>query len=216
MTTYNDDLSNYISRTFAEEDEILLRIRRQISERGLPNIMLKPEEAAFLQFLVVATRARKILEIGTLGGYSGVWLARGFPTGAGSLTTIDINPLHAEVAREHFELAGLSDRVDVLVGDAANLLPDLSDQGPFDLVFLDSDGRGYMQYLDWSLANLRTGGVIAAHNAFAYGGQVIEAGNEEEVVRARLRFNQRLADDPLLVSTIFPAGDGISVAAKRR
>lgn len=215
MTTYNDALANYISRTFAEEDDILARIRRQIPERGLPEIMLSAEEAAFLHFLVIAIGASRIIEIGTLGGYSGVWLARALPPD-GSLTTIDINPTHAELAREHFELAGLTHRVEVRVGDAANVLPELSGQGPFDMVFLDSDGRGYLGYLEWSLENLRPGGVLAAHNAFAYGGQVLQADSQDEVVRARRRFNQRLAEEPRLAATIFPAGDGISIAALRR
>lgn len=215
MTTYNDALADYISSTFAEEDDILARIRRQIPERGLPEIMLSSEEAAFLHFLAVAIGASRIIEVGTLGGYSGVWLARALP-GDGSLTTIDINPEHADVAREHFELAGLGDKVDLRVGDAAEVLPELSDRGPYDMLFLDSDGRGYIGYLEWALDNLRPGGVVAAHNAFAYGGQVLQADSQDEVVQARRRFNQRLANDPRLVSTIFPAGDGISIAAVRR
>lgn len=215
MTTYNDALADYISSTFAEEDDILARIRRQIPERGLPEIMLSSEEAAFLHFLALTIGARRIIEVGTLGGYSGVWLARALP-GDGSLTTIDINPEHADVAREHFELAGLGDKVDLRVGDAAEVLPELSDRGPYDMLFLDSDGRGYIGYLEWALDNLRPGGVVAAHNAFAYGGQVLQADSQDEVVQARRRFNQRLANDPRLVSTIFPAGDGISIAAVRR
>lgn len=214
MTTYNDALADYISSTFAEEDDTLARIRRQIPERGLPEIMLSSEEAAFLHFLAVAIGARRIIEVGTLGGYSGVWLARALPA-EGSLTTIDINPKHAEVAREHFELAGLDDKVDLRVGDAVEVLPELSDRGPYDMLFLDSDGRGYMGYLEWALDNLRPGGVLTAHNAFAYGGQVLQADSQDEAVQARRRFNQRLADDPRLVSTIFPAGDGISVAGLR-
>lgn len=214
MTTYNAALADYISSTFAEEDDILARIRRQIPERGLPEIMLSAEEAAFLHFLAVAIGARRILEVGTLGGYSGVWLARALP-GDGSLTTIDINPEHAEVAREHFELAGLDDKVDLRVGDATEVLPELSDRGPYDMLFLDSDGRGYIGYLEWALDNLRPGGLLAAHNAFAYGGQVLQADSQDEIVQARRRFNQRLASDPRLVSTIFPAGDGISIAALR-
>lgn len=213
MTTYNQELADYIASTYAKEDEILARIRRQITERGLPAIMLKAEEAAFLRFLAAAIRARNILEIGTLGGYSGVWLARALPSGEGSLTTIDINPQHAAVAREHFELAGVEDQVNVMVGDAHEILPTLSQQDPFDLVFLDADGRGYMEYLDWALDNVRPGGMIAAHNAFAYGGRVINEDDPDPVVQSRRAFNRRLSQEPGLVATIFPAGDGISIAA---
>lgn len=211
MTTYNNALSDYISRTFAKEDDTLARVRQQIPELGLPEIMLQAEEAAFLQLLVAASRAQRIIEIGSLGGYSGIWMARALPE-KGKLITIEINPEHAEVARRHFELAGLAGKVELREGNAREVLPTLSDQSPFDMLFIDADGRGYTDYLDWAFQNLRTGGVVAAHNAFAYGGQVIDENSTDEVVRARQKFNQRLSSDPRLISTIFPAGDGMSIS----
>jgi predicted O-methyltransferase YrrM len=209
MTTYNDSLSEYVARTFASEDETLAQIRRSIAERGLPPIMISPEEAAFLHFLVVATGARRAVEVGTLGGYSGTWIARGLGS-AGKLFTLEVDPGHAKVARENFRAAGLVDRVEVLEGNAEAVLPSLSDEGPFDFVFIDADKKGYPHYLDWTLANLRTGGVVAAHNAFARGR--IAQKTDDEAVAALQQFNLQLAEDPRLVSTIFPAGDGVAVA----
>lgn len=211
MTTYNQALSEYVTRTFAAEDESLTRMRREIPAAGLPEIMISPEEAAFLRFLVVATGARRAVEVGTLGGYSGTWIARALPDD-GRLYTLEVDPYHAEVARENFRSAGVAGKVELLEGDAAEVLPSLSGEGPFDFVFIDANKEGYPQYLDWALANLGTGGVVAAHNAFAFGGQIVDEDTTDEAVAIMRRFNEVLAKDPRLVATIFPAGDGVAVA----
>jgi predicted O-methyltransferase YrrM len=213
MPTYNDALSSYITQTFAREDDALERIRKQIPERGLPEIMIRPEEAAFLQFLIAATGARSVVEIGTLGGYSGSWMARALPDD-GKLITLEVEPKHADVAREHFALAGVADKVDIRLGDAHQLLRTLSDEAPFDFVFIDAEKEGYLDYLDWALENLRSGGTVAAHNAFR-GGKVLEEVGQDERVRVIRDFNRRLADDPSVLATIFPAGDGMTLAVKR-
>lgn len=213
MPTYNDALSKYITETFAQEDDALAAIRKQIPERGLPEIMIRPEEAAFLQFLVAATGARSVVEIGTLGGYSGSWMARALPIG-GKLITLELEPKHADVAREHFALAGVADKVDIRLGDAHEVLPTLAGEGPFDFVFIDAEKEGYLDYLDWTLANLRTGGVLAAHNAFR-GGRLVGEVEPDERVKIIRQFNQRLAEDPSVLATIFPAGDGMTMGVKR-
>ncbi len=214
MPTYSDALESYVRQTFAAEDEVLARIREQITASGLPGIMIRPEEAAFLQFLVVASGARLALEIGTLGGYSGTWIARGLPPD-GRLITLEVEPKHAAVARAHFKLAGVEGKVDLREGYAQDLLLELASVGPFDFVFIDADKEGYLAYLDWTLDNLRSGGILAAHNAFAFGGKIADPSNLEEDVQVIRQFNQRLADDRRLVSMLFPAGDGIVLAALR-
>jgi predicted O-methyltransferase YrrM len=212
MTIYNDQISQYISTLFAGEDTALQQAREESSKRGLPSINIKPEEGRFLQFLVRASGARKAVEIGTLGGYSGIWIARGLLRG-GVLYTLDKEPKHAEVARDHFAAAGLSEVIEVLVGDAHRLLIEISDQRPFDFVFIDADKTGYPAYFDWALENIRLGGIIAAHNAFRKG-SVAGIGEDDAHSELMRQFNQRVASDERLVSTIYPAGDGTLISVK--
>lgn len=211
MTAYNDLTSQYITATFAHEDVVLKTIRENIPRRGLPNIEIKPEEGRFLQVLLQAIKARIAIEIGTLGGYSGTWIARGLVPG-GKLITIEKDPVHADVARQHFAYAGLADRVEIRVGNALQVLPELVSQGPFDFIFIDADKPGYFTYMDWALANARPGGLIAAHNALWRGGVARPADEDSRLMRD---FNQRIAQNNSLISTIFPAGDGTMIAVKQ-
>ena len=206
MAIYNDQYAEYITTHFARPDAALQQIMTAIPARGLPAITIKPEEGRFLQFMVAANGARRVVEIGTLGGYSGTWLARGLPAD-GRLITLELEPHHADVARDHFALSGVSDRVDVRVGDAHALLPGLSSEGPFDFCFIDAEKTGYDAYLDWALDNVRPGGIIVAHNAFR-GGALLDASDDAGDVVFMRQFNLRFAREPRLLSTIFPAGDG--------
>lgn len=215
MTTYNDDLSSYIAETFAREDEVLRTIRSQVRARGLPNIMISPEEGAFLRLLVAASGATRGLEIGTLGGYSGVWIGRGLAPG-GTLTTIELDPAHAAVARDHFQLASLDIGIEVMEGSALEILPGLAEEDPFDFIFIDADRENMLEYLDWSRSNLAPGGVLCAHNAFAFGGQVVDRSIREASVINVREFNQHIAMDPDFIATIFPAGDGVLAAFRRQ
>ena len=211
MPVYNEALENYVRSTFAVEDEALATIRREIPRRGLPEITVRPEEGRFLQFLVAACGARQAVEIGTLGGYSGTWIARGLPPG-GRLVTLEKEPAYAAVAREHFALSGVADKVEVRIGDAHRLLPKLEAEGPFDFVFIDAEKDGYPAYLDWAEANLAPGGILAAHNAFR-NGAVTDPSSPDRSVEITRRFNRRLAEG--FLSTIFPAGDGTAIAVIR-
>lgn len=212
MTIYNDQISSYISGLFAEEDAPLQLAREDSAEVGLPAISIKPEEGRFLQFLVRACGARKAVEIGTLGGYSGIWIARGLLPG-GKLISLDRDPKHAEVARSHFAAAGLSEVIEVRIGEALDLLSELGAEAPFDFVFIDADKDGYPAYFDWAVDHIRTGGIIAAHNAFRKGSV---AGIKEDDDHSALmrQFNQDVANDNRLISTIYPAGDGTLIGIK--
>jgi len=207
MPIYDDRHAEYITNKFARPDAVLQQVLTAIPARGLPAITIKPEEGRFLQFLVRANGARKVVEIGTLGGYSGIWLARGLPAD-GRLITLEKEPKHAEVAREHFALAGLTKQVDLRLGDANDLLPALAAEGPFDVCFIDADKLGYGAYLTWALANIRPGGIIAAHNAFRQGAVLDTTDKSPDMVYMR-EFNERFASEPRLLSTIYPAGDGL-------
>ncbi|MCZ7545951.1 MAG: O-methyltransferase [Anaerolineae bacterium] len=204
--TNNQAIADYVHDVFGAEDEALRLARDAPGHNGMPAISVRPEEGRVLQFLARAIGAQKIVEIGTLAGYSGIWLARALPDGEGKLYTIEADPKHAAVARESFARAGVSDRVEIREGEAAATLAALRAEGPFDFCFIDADKDRYPAYLDWALENLRPGGIVAAHNALR-GGRIVAPENDtDHIVR---RFNARMADDPRLVSILIPLGDGI-------
>jgi predicted O-methyltransferase YrrM len=212
MTTYNDRLNRYISELFAGEDEALRLAREDSSRKGLPAISVNPEEGRFLQLLVRACGVRKAVEIGTLGGYSGIWIARGLAPG-GKLITLEKDTYHAQVAREHFEAGGVEDLIEVRVGNAHQLLAGLAREGPFDFIFIDAEKEGYNAYFDWAIENIRVNGVIAAHNAFR-GGSIVGDRADDAYSEIMRTFNQRVAADPRVISTIYPAGDGTLLAVR--
>ena len=205
------EIHEYVNRLFAPEDETLQWVKSQCREQGLPPISVQPHEGRLLQMLMLLIGARRVVEIGTLGGYSGIWLARALPTD-GRIYTLEIDSKHAAVARSSFERAGVSERVKILVGDARENLQSLEAAGPHDFIFIDADKVGYPQYLDWSIANLRAGGVVCAHNALRRGA-VIEPEGEDNLALAA--FNNALAEDERLESHLFAVGDGLAVAIRR-
>ena len=164
--------------------------------------------------------ARKVVEIGTLGGYSAVCLARGMGP-QGKLYTFEFEPKHADVARETFAKAGITGQVELFVGPAIQNLPKIQAQGPFDLVFIDADKVSYPQYLAWAAENLRVGGVVLGDNAFAWGGintappgERFDDPQEEASVRALQAFNREAAQNGRFRSTILPTGEGLTVAVQ--
>jgi len=205
-------IARYISDVFAIEDEPLKFARENSSRQGLPKISIEAHEGRFLQFLVRACNAKKALEIGTLGGYSGIWIARGLSPG-GVLITLEKENQHAQVARSHFIKAGLEDMVEIRTGDAHSQLRALSIEIQFDFVFIDAEKSGYSDYFSWAVEYVRVGGIIAAHNVLAYGRLLDENDKSENIERMR-HFNQIAAGDERLVSTIYPVGDGILAAVK--
>lgn len=158
--------------------------------------------------------ARRILEIGTLGAYSTIWLARALPA-EGKLITIEVNPKHAEVARRNLERAGLSGRVEIRLGDAGSTLASMRGEPPFDLVFIDADKTGYPKYLELVLPHTRPGTVILADNVIRDGLVLEDAPADPDAAGARA-FNQAIARHPRLDSLILPSYkgkvDGISIS----
>lgn len=204
-------LNTYVNHLFAREDDALRRIQQGTRNQDMPTISVQPFDGKLLQMLVWALNARKVVEIGTLAGYSGTWLARALPAD-GRLYTLEKSSKHAAVARQHFADAGVSDRVELLEGDAQTSLDKLSAQGPFDFVFIDADKPGYPGYLEWTAANLRPGGMFAAHNAFSHG-RVLAPDTDNS--RAIAAFNQLVADHPQFESTIIGMGDGMTIGIKK-
>jgi predicted O-methyltransferase YrrM len=180
----------------------------------LPEIHVSPNEGRLLRLLTETAGARRILEVGTLGGYSTIYLARALPED-GLLISLELDERHAEVARENIAEAGLEGRVEVRVGDARKLLAGMVQDGvePFDLTFIDADKESYPEYLEWALRLSHPGSLILADNTIR-GGSVLDP--RDESARATRKFNENLARDPRLSAHILPLirerVDGLAIA----
>ena len=206
-------LIRYVRDLFAQEDDVLQSVVTAADEQGLPQIQIRPEEGQMLQFLLTAIDARRVIEIGTLAGYSAIWITRVLPPD-GLLISVERDPDRAAVARDMLARAGLADCSEIWVGDARAVLADLADAGPFDAMFVDADKQHYPVYLAWALENVRPGGLIAAHNAFWRAAVIDPARQNEPAVQGIKTFNRQLADHPSLFGTIIPVGDGIAAAIR--
>lgn len=201
----------YAESVFLHEDGALRATREDIVARGMPAIFVSPYVGAILNWLVHVKGARRVLEIGALGGYSGIWLARGLGED-GTLTSLEINPEYARVARSNLERAGLGERVEYRIGPALDSLKRLGEEGArFDFVFIDADKENYPAYLEETIRLALTGAIIAADNTLQ-GDRVTDPAHREPSTEAIRRFNDRAATDPRLRSLLIPLGDGLTVA----
>ncbi|MGB5546899.1 MAG: O-methyltransferase [Polyangiales bacterium] len=198
---------DYAARTHHPDDRALARAFEAPARHGMPEIQLGPSEGRLLELLLRLVNARKVVEIGTLAGYSALWMARALPAG-GHLWTIESDPKHAGVAAELIGEAGLGDRVTIIRDDAAEILPKLSDSGPFCAVFLDADKGRYDLYGRWATENLRTGGLLIGDNAYLFG-RLLEQGDEAAAMR---RFHEEMALH--YDSVCVPTPDGLAVGVK--
>jgi caffeoyl-CoA O-methyltransferase len=213
----SEALAAWAESVYAPEDEVLREIRQRSAAAGLPPIEVGRFDGLHLEVLARACAARRAVEIGTLGGYSGVCLLRGMGE-AGTLDTIEREPRHAEVARASFERAGVAARVRLHVGPAAALLEGLGREGPFDLVFVDADKTGYPAYLAWAEEHLKVGGVLLADNTFGFGHVHEERppGESAEAMAALRGFSERLAGGGRFRATMLPTAEGLSFGVKVR
>jgi len=193
-------VDRYITDLFIPSDPALDAALADSDAAGLPSIHVSPVQGKLLQLLARLQGARNILEIGTLGGYSTIWLARALPPG-GRLITLEASPKHAEVARANIARAGLAEIVDLHLGKALDTLPQIADKGPFDLIFIDADKPGYPDYLPWALKLSRPGSLIIADNVVRKGG-VADSANPDPNVQGVRRFSELLAGEPRLDSTV--------------
>ncbi len=190
------EVDEFVSATIAADDEALSAAAAASTAAGLPEIQVTPAQGKQLNLLARAIGARSILEFGTLGGYSTIWLARALPAG-GRLISLEADAGHAEVARANLERAGLGELVEIRVGPALEALPGLEREGagPFDLVFIDADKVHTPDYCDWALDHARPGALIVADNVVRKG-TLAEADSEDPATRAQRRLHEMLADDP--------------------
>jgi caffeoyl-CoA O-methyltransferase len=210
-------LARWAERVFHPEDEVLREIRERSIAAGLPAIAVGRMDGLHLELLARASGARRAVEIGTLGGYSGVCLLRGLPAD-GRLDTFELSPHNAEVARESFRKAGVADRVRVHVGPALDTLREIEGDGPFDLVFIDADKTGYPAYLAWAEEHLRPGGVVLLDNALGWG-DVVDPSRAEnaDAVRALAQSSERLGDPRgRWRATMLPTEEGLAFGVKVR
>ena len=208
----SDRTGDYISQLFAPEDALLASLREEADRSGLPPIAISADEGRLLQVLLTAVRARRVLEVGTLGGYSAIWMARALPED-GRLLSLEIEPAHADFARRYIDRAGLTDRVEIRVGRALDVLPSL-DGEHFDAVFLDADKEPLPTYFEWALRLLQPGGLLIADNTL-WGGRVLDDSEQDEKTIAVREFNRRMATDPRILGIIVPTHDGVAVGVVR-
>ncbi|MCX4998534.1 O-methyltransferase [Streptomyces longwoodensis] len=196
-----DAVDAYFTEHLSPDDEVTAAALRESEAAGLPPIGVTANQGKLLQLLAQVQGARGILEIGTLGGYSTIWLARALPP-EGRLISLEYSPRHAEVARRNLARAGLDGQVEVRVGPALESLPRLADENPppFDLVFIDADKGNNPHYVEWALRLTRAGSLIVLDNVVR-GGRVVDAGSTADDVRGTRAAIELIGSHPRLSGT---------------
>ena len=193
------EVDRYFGDLLAMPDEHLADALRANREAALPAIDVSRLQGKFLHVLVQITQARRILEIGLLGGYSTIWMARALPQG-GRIVSLEFEPRHAEVARKNLANAGLLDRVEIRIGPALDSLPALASSAPFDLIFIDADKPSYPQYLEWALKLSHPGTVIVVDNVVRQG-KIADSASTDPDVQGPRQMIERMASEPRLSAT---------------
>ncbi|MCG8349019.1 MAG: O-methyltransferase [Chloroflexales bacterium] len=213
-------VDRYVEELFVPIEESLQATLRASEAAGLPTINVAPSQGKLLHILALLCGARRILEVGTLGGYSAIWLGRALPFD-GKLITLEYSSAHAEVARANIDRAGLADRVEVRVGRALDLLPQIEAEqvGPFDMIFIDADKQPYTEYFQCALRLSRPGTLIVADNVVR-NGAVLDTNSSDAQVLGVQRFNAALSAEPRVAATIvqlvgLKGYDGMAIAVVR-
>jgi predicted O-methyltransferase YrrM len=215
-----NDVDNYLGSQLLEDDPVLNRATETSQQSGLPAIAVSPLQGKFLYLLARLIGARRVLEIGTLGGYSAIWLGRALPAApAGRLVTLEVNPMHADVAQVNIADAGLAEVVEIRVGAALETLPKLAaefGEGAFDFTFVDADKQNNAEYFSWALKLTRPGGVIVVDNVVRQGHVVDERSDDSSVVGTRKLFAEMAQEKTMTATAIQTVGlkgyDGFAIA----
>jgi len=210
-------VDQYISDLFIKEEESLTAAERSHGLENIPAINVSPNLGKFLYLMARISKAVKILEVGTLAGYSTIWMAKALPEN-GRLISLEIDPRHASIARKNIERAGLSSKVEVRVGKAIDLLPGMvkESEGPVDMIFIDADKPPYAEYFEWALKLSKSGTLIIADNVIR-DGKVLDPNHEDPMVQGAQRFNKALAANNQVSATILQTigvkeYDGMAIA----
>ncbi len=212
----NSKKISYIRQLFAPEDSALASVGENLvpEERKM---QIGSDEGKILYMLAKMVAAKKIVELGVLAGYSAIWMARALPE-KGKLYAVEKNSLRAEVAGENFKKCGVADKIEIFGGRGAlDVLPELEDKGPFDMVFIDADKGNYLNYLKWAENNVRKGGLIIGDNAFLFGSvyEDISRDVSQNNIDVMKEFNRYLADSDRFESIMLPTAEGMVVGIKK-
>jgi predicted O-methyltransferase YrrM len=205
------DHFQYLAERTAGDDRLLRDLKLEAKKSGLPPIWIAPEQASFIQILLKLTKARVVIEVGTLAGYSAIWMARALPED-GKVHTIEISGRHADFAERWVAKSDVANRIRIYRGAGRDFLPNFRDNSA-DAAFIDADKHNYPFYLQQALRIVRSGGLIMVDNAFAFGQLFADnpGRNDVEVIRS---FNEIMAGETLLQSVIAPIGDGLWIGVK--
>ncbi|NSL91210.1 O-methyltransferase (plasmid) [Chitinophaga sp. Mgbs1] len=214
-------VDNYISNLLGIEDKALTDTIRSLDDEGIPQISVSANHGKFLQVLMISCNAKRVLELGTLGGYSTIWQARALPED-GKLISLEMDPRYAAVARKNIENAGLSSKVDIRVGKALDLLPVLlaENEAPFDFIFIDADKPPYKEYFDYALKLSRPGTLIVCDNVVREA-KILDPDSTDERVKGVQRLNESLKHNKQVTATIIQTvgvkeHDGMIIAVVNR
>jgi predicted O-methyltransferase YrrM len=212
-----EQVDQYIGNLLGHEDDALKTAIKAIDAAGIPQISVTANQGKFLQVLAKLVNAKKILEVGTLGGYSTIWMARALPAN-GKLITLEIDRAHADVALQNFKNAGVDDKIELRLGPALETLPALLQEnaGPFDMIFIDADKPPYPEYFDWALKLSRPGTLIIADNVIREG-KVLDENHPDDKVQGVHRLNKILSGNEKVTATILQTvgakeHDGMAIA----
>jgi caffeoyl-CoA O-methyltransferase len=210
-TIVTEGLFAYIAGHTIPEDDFLRALKQGASEAGFAPIWIAHEQGSFIHILLRLMKAREVVEIGTLAGYSAIWIARALP-GDGMVRTIEVSGKAADFAERWVARSDVAAKIKIYRGAAKDILPKIK-SGSADAVFIDADKANYLLYLDHALRLARPGGLILADNAFAFG-RLLQQGTSEKEVEAMRAFNERMTHEPAMRSVIVPLGDGLWIAVK--
>jgi predicted O-methyltransferase YrrM len=216
MRTEKSDTDQYIEKVFVEESVERTQILEDLKLNNKQGIQVSPSEGHLLKFFSQMIKAKKIVEIGTLFGYSTSWFVESIGD-KGKVWSFEKEELHYKIATHHLESHIQNGKLEILCGDALTNLKTIEDQGPFDLIFIDANKSGYMDYFNWADQNIKSGGLIIADNTFLFG-QVFndeEPSNNKKAWRVMRELNQTIAKNKNYVSTMVPTNEGLTLAYRK-
>ncbi|MBO8138674.1 MAG: O-methyltransferase [Desulfotomaculum sp.] len=208
-----DEAAEYIRKLLPPREELLAKIEKEAEEKVVP--IVEPEVARLLYWLALTRKAKNVLEVGTAIGYSTLWLAKAVLPGGGRITTLEINKPRYEAAKKNFQAAGIEEKINLVFGDARELIYQL--KGPYDFIFLDAAKGKYVEFLEQCVSILSSGGLLVADDVFMNGmvisGEVDKRRNKTAVKRLR-QYLQVVMNHPQLETVVIPIGDGIALSHK--